>query len=109
MPMTTARFERNGGRFRVAIDGHAGYGDYGSDIVCAACSTLGYTLMQQAAAMHEAGALREMRQEHAAGHILLDFEAREGAEKAVEAAVQTILGGFALLAEKYPDYVRLEN
>ncbi|MFR6508676.1 MAG: ribosomal-processing cysteine protease Prp [Dorea sp.] len=38
---------KNGDRHILHIEGHAGYGTYGNDIVCAAVSILGYTWINE--------------------------------------------------------------
>ena len=43
--MIRAYFTEDRDEVELAIDGHAGYAEHGSDIVCAACSGITYALL----------------------------------------------------------------
>ena len=81
------------GETAVSLEGHAGSDVYGRDLVCAAVSALVLTLAE--AVKDKPGA--EVILSPGSCHI------RSGPE--AEAAFDCICKGFALLAEKYPDYV----
>lgn len=44
--MTRIKYEKDGMTHNLCIDGHAGYGEVGSDIVCAGVSALSFALAQ---------------------------------------------------------------
>ena len=67
------------------MSGHAGAGEPGHDIVCAALSILMYSLMASGA---------EGRVERGEAELLLP-----------DRDVDAVLCGFRLLAESYPEYV----
>ena len=46
--MINVRIECKGGRFDLKVEGHAGAGSKGNDIVCAAASILAQTAVQEA-------------------------------------------------------------
>ena len=48
----------DGGGAHLTVRGHAGYGEYGKDIVCAAASALVYALAER---LRETGRLEEFR------------------------------------------------
>lgn len=77
------RIEREGRRLRMS--GHAGAGEPGRDIVCAALSILMYSLVASGA---------EGRVERGEAELLLP-----------DRDVDVALCGFRLLAESYPEYV----
>ena len=112
--MTTARFEQSGDHFTVVVFGHAGYNTEGPDIVCAACSTLTCTLLQSILALEAEGLLRAFPKDGVRAHFLagdgdfgLSFWTSVQAREKAETVVQVIISGFALLQEKYPDFVNL--
>lgn len=93
-------------RLEIRIRGHAGVGASGSDIVCAAVSVLFYTLGQ---------ALLEAREELSEEPIFVDKEGegviscvpRSEYEGNVARSYWTVMQGFILIADNYPDNVRL--
>lgn len=89
--MTVVVFDRESGT--VSMRGHAGAGERGGDIVCAALSILMYTLAAIPGAKLRSGpawALLRLRRETAA-------------------ETEAICRGFGLLAEAYPRNVRYKE
>ena len=89
----------------VTLEGHAGSGDYGKDLVCAAVSTLALTLEETVRQMHRKGWL-----ETAAVHLepgCAWFRCAQEAKRRAEAAAvfDGICAGFALLAGSFPGFV----
>ena len=84
------------GKNRLTVEGHAGYAPKGQDIVCAAVSALVYALI---------GTLEET--ENVAEVVLRPgYAAVEAKEKT--AAFDLLRCGLGQLAERYPDFVRVE-
>ena len=81
------------GETAVSLEGHAGSDVYGRDLVCAAVSALVLTLAETVKQQPEA----EVILSPGSSHIRSSLES--------EAAFDCICKGFALLAEKYADYV----
>lgn len=79
------RIEYSPAARRLRLTGHAGAGEPGRDIVCAALSILMYSLMASGA---------EGRVERGEAELLLP-----------DRDVDVALCGFRLLAESYPEYV----
>lgn len=96
--------KREGGRIVLDVRGHAGYAEMGKDIVCAACSTLICTLLGQMQRLEdrEEAVLCENIQE--AGHCRMALELCSPEAKA---SYDTIMTGFQMLADSYPDYVSI--
>ena len=98
--MIKARFYRDGERLRMTIDGHAGYGRLGNDIVCAAVSGIFYALV---------GYLRSFKRdmteicavEYGHADIICDSECEE--------ALKLACMGIYEVALTYPDHVKVEN
>lgn len=112
--MTTAIFRRNGNSFEITVNGHAGYNPGGPDIVCAACSTLTYTLLQAVLALEASGGMREIASSGADFHIgkqggsfYLGATVTDWALPRMETVVRVIADGFALLEQAYPAHVRM--
>lgn len=105
--MTTATFEQDGSAFHVCISGHSGFAAAGADIVCAACSTLGYTLMEQLTRMQRQRMLIALQAVVGDGCIDVQATAAEGSLLAVQAVFQTIICGYSLIERQYPSYVQL--
>ena len=99
--MTTVKIVREGGRIRsVRAEGHTGYAEAGSDIVCAALSAV----IQTAAlglARYSPGA--DIAPE-GDGRFRIVLGER-GAE--ADAILETMRLGVADLASQYPEYIRL--
>ena len=91
---------------RVQLQGHAGAGVPGQDIVCAAASMLAHTLAANARSLVERGdALgASIRLQRGDGEVAC--RAKRG--KTVTAVFDTVCAGFALLAQMEPEHVRYE-
>jgi uncharacterized protein YsxB (DUF464 family) len=101
--MITVTFTERGKNLSLRLEGHAGYAEYGNDIVCASASILAHTLAL-IVEMHgfdvninlESGNTTiECR---CTDHPMMDV---------VRDAFNFANVGYALLAHNYPQYVRL--
>lgn len=101
--MTIATFKRTGDTWSIDICGHAGYNRGGPDIVCSACSVLTCTLMQCIRELEEKGAVRGLVEAEHSGDVKLSFEATRTEPHTV---VHTIMAGFFLLKQTYPEHVK---
>lgn len=82
--------------FSVRVEGHAGYAEHGHDIVCAGVSALTGALASRVGVLcyrHEI----DVESGHA--YIMGSPEAYE--------AYKAIQGGYELIANTYPEYVRM--
>lgn len=89
--------------------GHAGYGPKGADIVCAALSALCCTLTYSMELEKEENKLLSLKTKLEEGNVELEVVPRNKYEKGTIQAFGTILNGYRLLADNYPDYVRLDE
>ena len=97
-----------------SVCGHAGYAQAeglpaGCDIVCAAASVLADTFLERMYELREQGTVSIDEVIRKDGHVLV-FIRNELPEdgKELEATVRTVAAGYALLADRYPQYVHLE-
>lgn len=81
---------------RMTVQGHAGYGVKGQDVVCAAVSALVYALV---ATLEEADNIRE---------TVIRSGYATVAAKENDRAFDVVRGGLVQIAARYPDCVSLE-
>ena len=102
--MTNIKCIQDRSEYTIDIDGHAGYNP-GMDIVCSAASILGYTL---ANALKDIEADKKIISMGEDGEIhICIIPVRVTAEEA-RVIVNTIMLGYTLLADQYPDNVSVE-
>lgn len=95
------RIYRDG--YKLDIEGHAGYGAYGSDIVCAAASILFFTLLRelQRRDIEVTAKTDEVREITATVNPAFSFD--------TDIVYETICTGFMMLSEEYPEHVSFED
>ena len=92
--------------YTLDVKGHSNFDEKGKDIVCAAISTLFYTLSESinnASEMIDGDII--CSNEDGNGH--LEFKPKEEYEANVSLICWTILNGFEMMAEHYKEYVTL--
>lgn len=94
-----------GRTLRLEASGHAGYAPAGQDIVCAGASTLMQALVSLLAGEENTGSDAWDEPEGPR----LAVTAAPPQEAWVEGAFELAKAGFALLAERYPDYLRFAD
>lgn len=104
--MTNINVEKEGDRHILHIEGHAGYGTCGNDIVCAAVSILGYTWLNELLIMEEREQVKNVSYEEDNGKLFIEFS---GGDKAVNTAYETILTGFETLKQNFPENIYLKR
>ena len=107
--MITVTFKEKGNKLSLRVEGHAGYAEHGKDIVCASASILAYTVTQFVMESEHSGDLEspaEIRLE--SGDTLISCEPCEDTYYAVQNVYLFAKMGYAILANNYPQYVRLE-
>ena len=89
---------------RLTIKGHAGSAEKGRDLICAAVSTLTYTLVAELYELEEMGLvdMGDIQVRLEPGDAEVSFGSRSWA---VEGAYRTVCAGFKMLAKQYPEYV----
>lgn len=97
--MTKVRFSEAKDEISIDIRGHASYAPKGEDIVCAAISMLGQTLLAYLETDHE-----DFR------YIIQDGRIWAWAKGPnVQTALKIIMTGFWLLEQNYPDHIEIER
>lgn len=93
--------------YEVKAEGHAGAGEYGQDIVCAAVSVLLQTLANEVTEAARAGLLAVGVVAHGDGWMKVEATPTAQTQDMVEAWVQLVQDGIDALAESYPENVEL--
>ena len=96
--MTTVRTYNRNGRREIIIEGHANHSEYGKDIVCAAISTLAYTLV---GALKNAGQGVEYTDKP--GYFTVNFPVSDKSYVIFD----TIMIGLMQIEKSYPKNVKI--
>jgi uncharacterized protein YsxB (DUF464 family) len=102
--MTNIRCIRDSTSYQIDIEGHAEYNPGGIDLVCGAVSALAMTLMS---AIENVNNL-EHKIRYDYGDVHIEIKADKRTQDQVSTIVDTIMTGFAMLADGYPNNVELE-
>lgn len=93
---------------RVTVDGHAGSGPEGHDLVCSAVSALALTLAGNVAYMEAQGAVRDVITKLDEGSAVIQCSPHRRYKDSVAQIYRAICVGFELLATKYPENISYE-
>ena len=88
---------------RLDLNGHAGFGEAGSDIVCAGISTLTFALIRAAAERPEFMPHIFMNEDE--GQIWVQCYPDEEHEDACREMFRVVLAGLENLRDDFPDYI----
>lgn len=105
--MTTIRINRE--TLEIQIDGHAGGGPKGQDLICCAVSTLTETLSIYLEIMLQKGLLADLKEEIESGHVYLYPQPYGWSKEQTTTAIDVIRNGYIALAEQYSDKIRYEE
>ena len=107
---TVARTVWNSGvtGYEVKAEGHAGAGEYGQDIVCAAVSVLLQTLANEVTEAARVGLLAVGVVAHGDGWMKVEMTPTDQTQDMADAWVELVQDGIDALAESYPKNVELE-
>jgi uncharacterized protein YsxB (DUF464 family) len=106
--MLKVSYTREGQKFSIRLEGHAGYAEVGKDIVCSSASILAYTVASYVIEAEKRGDLlseAEIRLE--SGDTVIECKPTEDAYEGVRHMYLFATLGYSLLAETYPRYVEL--
>lgn len=102
--MITVTFTESGKKLSLRIKGHAGYAEIGNDIVCSSASILAYTLASIVDSFDIDATINL-----AGGDTTIECECEDNETYVkVANAFHYTQVGYALLAQHYPQYVRLD-
>ena len=90
---------------RVTVEGHAGSGPDGHDLVCAGVSTLAMTLAANVSFMRAQGCVHGEILKLDEGNAEIQCTPYRRYKDSVEQVYRSICVGFELLATKYPDNI----
>ena len=93
---------------RVTVEGHAGSGPKGHDLVCASASALALTLAGNVSYMEAQEAVRNVIIKLDDGNAEIQCTAYRRYKDSVEQIYRAICVGFELLATKYPENISYE-
>lgn len=105
--MTQLTIRETVGMVHIEVDGHAEYNP-GNDIVCAAISTLCYTLINQLEAMYSRDQLNDLQIIDESGHIEIKLVKDWGYKTQWYAIRDFFITGMEMIAEQYPDYLKVD-
>ena len=97
--MTRVLYTQDKNTFTLDVKGHAGYSEYGHDIVCAAISMLVHTLVEH---MDKVAEDYECRME--SGDVWIWAKGKDAV-----ASAKTIMTGFIMLDHNFPEHVRISQ
>ena len=89
-------------------EGHSGYSDRGSDIVCAGISCLVYTLVNTLLDEESSNRVRLIRKIIRDGYVCLEAECFDFSKERINGIVDACITGFHMLQDNYPDAVRID-
>ena len=107
MTMVTIDKQIRKGTLTFSALGHADPDSDGPNIVCAAISMLSYTLLQRCLNLQEEGLLKSLDHEFESGEARITAEAKGRGKKQLISACDTVLSGFALLQDDYPEQIEI--
>ena len=90
------------------IEGHAGSAEKGRDLVCAAVSALAVTLVACLRDREADGQVTLRRCVVRDGYVCVEAEPSPDGADDVRAVFETVVTGLRLLADCYPDHVRMD-
>ena len=106
--MTEIAYRAESGVLSLTVDGHAGFSEYGRDIVCASVSILAYTLGAAVLDAHSCGLLRsEPIANLSSGRariVCVPFSEEYGR---IRSYYELIVRGYEMLCARYHDNVSL--
>lgn len=109
--MTQVNFKYDGCAYELTASGHAGYAEVGEpDIVCASLSVLSFQLAKVIDGLYESGKLKtEPVVILNDGNVTIRCVPLKKYETETSYAFDFSFAGFSLLAENYPDNVKINR
>ena len=92
----------------VIIEGHSGYGDRGTDIVCAGISTLVYAFINTILDEEASDRVRLVRKVIRDGYVCVEIMKFDFSRDRIDGIVDMFNTGLYMLSESYPDSLMIE-
>jgi len=102
----------DGSEMRFEMNGHAGMGEPGNDLVCAAASILAQTLIQSLCLDRDIRDGKDRLQcnwQMSAGHAEADIRARGKRRTAARAKMEMLSDGMKLLEDAFPEAIHVQR
>ena len=106
--MTRVFYREYYDRYLLIVEGHSGFGEKGKDIVCSAVSILVYTLLNMLKDEESDNHLKLRREVINDGYFCVEVEPFDFSKQKITGLIETIIMGFSLLNEAYPENVKIE-
>ena len=90
---------------RLTVEGHAGSGEPGRDLICASASILALTLGANVGHMADSGCVTEPIVKLEEGNAEISCKAKARYRESVRQTFMSVCVGFEILATKWPDYI----
>lgn len=103
--MITIRYDKK--KLCLELEGHAGAGVPGQDLVCCAASILVYTLAANVRRMRSRGWVEEAKIRLTPGDARIICSPYETMRECVTARMDAICLGFWMLEKEYPEFVKV--
>ena len=94
---------------QLTIEGHAGAGEMGHDLVCAAASGIWHTLAVNAMVWKDNGYLMDLRMQEIEGYCKLSFVPRAKWKNLLATIAGAIVLGLEDLAARYPEHIEFRR
>lgn len=108
--MINVKFREKNGRYIVTVRGHAKSGENGRDLVCAAVSTLTYTLAQNIRDCYKQGFLKLFpRIKLSEGDAVICYRPQKEYDASLLILLLGIQRGFQLLESNYSEYMTINS
>lgn len=104
--MTTVYHREYYDKQLLTVEGHSGYSDCGTDIVCAGVSVLTYTLLNCLLDEEASGNVKLVRNIVRDGYIELEIALFDFSRDRIKGIFDACITGLLMLEENYPQNVR---
>lgn len=106
--MTKVYYREYYDRALITVEGHSGYAENGSDIVCAGVSTLIFAFVNCILDEESNNRLKLTRNIIRDSYVCFEIEKFDFSKERVSGIIDAFITGVLMLAENYPQHVRME-
>ena len=102
--ITTREYRDN---YLVIAEGHSGYGNRGSDIVCAGISTLVYALINTLLDEEASDRIKLVRKVIRDGYVFIEIKKFDFSQERIDGILDLFVAGLQMIEEAYPDSMKI--